>query len=67
VAFIDEVLDGVNNVLGKGCVGWGVLDKQYIAIKAGPSMSNVLHSGPNGIYYIRKPVGKESVSNDHIK
>jgi hypothetical protein len=67
VAFIDKVLYGVNTVLGKGCVGGGELDKQYEAIKASPTVSSILHIGPYGIYLIRKPVNKESVSNDHIK
>jgi len=47
--------------------GWGALDKQYKALKASPTISTTLHSGPYGIYHIRKPVNKESVSNDHIK
>ena len=45
-------------------MGGGALDKQY---KGSPTISSILHSGPYGIYYIRKPVNKESVSNDHIK
>jgi hypothetical protein len=67
VAFIDKVLYGVTTVLGKGCVGGEELDKQYEAIKASPTVSSILHSGPYGIYRIRKPVNKESVSSDHIK
>jgi hypothetical protein len=48
-------------------VGGGALDKQYKAIKASPTISSILHSGPYGIYRIRKPVNKESVSYDHIQ
>jgi hypothetical protein len=63
VVFIDRVLWGVNIVLGKGCVcvcvGGGGLDKQYKAIKAIPTISSILHTGPYGIYHIRKPVNKE--------
>jgi hypothetical protein len=51
-------------VLGKG---GGALDKQYKAIKASPTISSILHSGPYGSYRIRKPFNKESVSYDHIK
>jgi hypothetical protein len=51
-------------VLGKG---GGALDKQYKAIKASPTISSILHSGPFGIHHIRKPVNKESVSNYHTK
>jgi hypothetical protein len=51
-------------VLGKG---GRALDKQYNAIKASPTISSILHSGPYGSYHIRKPVNKESVSNDFIK
>ena len=54
-------------MLGKRCVGGGALDIQYKAIKASPTISSILHSGPYGIYHVRKPVNKESVSNDHIK
>jgi len=54
-------------VLGKGCVGKGALEKQYKAIKASPTISSILHSGPYGIYHVRKPVNKESASSDHIK
>jgi hypothetical protein len=67
VAFIDNVLYGVNTVLGKGYVGGGGLDKQYKAIKSSPTLSTILHCGPYGNYHIRKPVNKEIVSNDHIK
>jgi hypothetical protein len=55
---------GVNNVLGKG---GGALDKQYKAIKASPTISSILHSGPYGSYHIRKTFNKESVFCDHIK
>jgi hypothetical protein len=58
VAFIDKILYGVNTVLGKECVGGGGLDKQYKAIKPSPTISSILHSGPYGIYYIRKPLNK---------
>jgi hypothetical protein len=51
-------------VLGKG---GGALDKQYKALKASPTISSILHSGPFGIYHIIKPVNKESVSYYHIK
>ena len=54
-------------MLGKECVDGGASDKQYKAIKASPAISSILQSGPYGIYNIRKPVNKESVSNDHIK
>jgi len=54
-------------VLGKGCVGGGASDKPYKAIKASPTISSILHSGPYGVYHIRKPGNKESVSSDHIK
>ena len=64
VAFIDKVLWGVNTVLGKGYVGGATSDKQYKAIKASPTISSILHSG---LYHIRKPVNKESVSIDHFK
>jgi hypothetical protein len=47
--------------------GWGALYKQQKAIKASPAISSTLHSGPYGIYHIRKPVNKESVSNEYIK
>ena len=67
MAFIDKALLGVNTVLRKGCVGGGASDKPYKAIKASPTISSVLHSGPYGVYHIRKPVNKESVSNNHIK
>ena len=45
----------------------GGLDKQNEAIKASPTISSILHSGPYGIYYIRKALNKESVSYDHFK
>jgi hypothetical protein len=64
VAFIDKVLLGVNTVLGKG---GGALYKQYKAIKARQTISSMLYSGPYGIYRIRKPFNKESVSYDNIK
>jgi hypothetical protein len=67
MVLIDKVLYGVNSVLEKGCVGGGGLDKQYEAIKASPTVSSILRSGPYGIYHIRKSVNKESVSIDHIK
>ena len=51
-------------MLGKGGVA---LDKQYKAIRASPTICSILHSDPYGIYRIRKPVNKESVSYDHIK
>jgi hypothetical protein len=51
-------------VLGKG---GGALDKQHKAIKASPTISSILHSGPYGIYHIKKIVNKESVSYYHIK
>ena len=54
-------------MFGKGSVGGGALDKQYKAIKASPTISSILHRGPYGIYHIRKPVNKESVSDDHIE
>jgi hypothetical protein len=57
----------LNTVLGKGCVGGGGLDKQHKAIKASPTISCVLHSSPYGIFHIRKPVNKESVSSDHME
>jgi len=63
VAFIDKALLGVNTVLGKGCVGGGASDKQYKAIKASPTISSVLHSGPYGVYHIRKPVVYEETTN----
>jgi len=46
---------------------WEGLDKQYKAIKASPAISSILHNGPYGIYYIRKPLNKGTVSTDHIK
>ena len=49
------------------CVCGGALDKQYKVIKACPTVSSILHSGPYGIYHIRKSVNKESVSNGYIK
>ena len=52
---------------GKGCVSGEALDKQYKTIKASAIIFSVLHSGPYGRSHIRKPVNKESVSNDHIK
>ena len=54
-------------MLGKGCVGGGALDNQHKAIKASPTISSTLHSGPYGSYCIRKPVNEESASNDHVK
>jgi hypothetical protein len=67
VAFIDQILYGVNTVPGKGCVGGGALGKQYKAIKASPTISSILHSGPYGSYHIRKPFNKESICNKYIK
>ena len=54
-------------MFGKGSVGGGALDKQYKVIKASQTISSILHRGPYGIYHIRKPVNKESVSDDHIE
>ena len=48
-------------------MGGRALDKQYKAIKASPTISSVLQSGSYGIYQIRTPVNKESVSNEHSK
>ena len=45
-------------MLGKGCVGGGALDKEYNAIKASPTLSNILHSGPYGIYHVNVNVNK---------
>jgi hypothetical protein len=67
VAFIDNILYGVNTVLGKGCVGGGALDKQQKAIKASPTISSILLSGPYGSYHIRKPVNKDSICSEYIK
>jgi hypothetical protein len=66
VAFIDKILQGVNTVLGKGCVGGGALDKQYKAIKASPAIFSILHSGPYGSYHVRKPVNNISICNEYV-